>query len=121
MPELDQISKDKLGPCHPNLQRVINEVTRHLTIEVKAAFIDHESQGSTPCTHMEYGKSPHNTIRPTAVDVALVPEDWDDRDGMVGLLWYFQGVADRMKIPIRTEYPNHIELVGDYKERVIYA
>ena len=102
MPAFGARSRERLASCHPDLQRLFNEVVKgfdcaviygHRTVEEQQ---DLYAQGRTKpgkiVTKLDgvSKRSKHNESPSLAVDVVPYPIDWDDLDA-------FRDLADHTK------------------------
>ena len=97
-------SADKLATCHPDLQKVMNEVIKHYDITILEGVRTVERQREL----VEQGKS--KTMRSKhlsqldgyshAVDVALWPIDWNDREKWIMFAGFVKGVAAAIGVKI---------------------
>lgn len=83
MPAFSEKSKAALATAHPELQRLFNDVIRHVNCTV---ITGHRGQGEQNAAYLN-GKSnkrwpdgKHNSFPSKAVDVAPYPIDWDDTE-----------------------------------------
>ena len=104
MPSFGTKSKANLATCHPDLQRLMNEVIKEVDVtilcghrgeaEQNAAFANHTSQ-------LQWPKGKHNKTPSMAVDVARFPLDWNDVSGFKSLAVVIKRVAEELNIPIK--------------------
>jgi len=101
-------SKEKLEEAHPDLQRLFNEVIKHVDCTVicghrgekeqNQAFVEGKSK-------LKYPQGKHNKIPAMAVDVAPYYPDtkirWKDAKGFIHFAGFVRGVASQMGINIR--------------------
>lgn len=110
MPTFSRSSKEKLATCHPDLQRLMNEVIKTTDIiilcghrgevEQNAAFANHTSQ-------LKWPKGKHNSMPSKAVDVAPWPLDWDNEPAFCDLAVLIKRVASEIGVSV--------EWGGDWK------
>lgn len=85
MPKFYKSSLDKLATCHPDLQKVMMEVVRHVDCTVLYGHRDKEDQDKAfadgTSTKM-WPFSRHNSYPSEAVDVAPYPIDWGNAGTM---------------------------------------
>ena len=86
MPAFSKRSRENLSQCHPDLQRLFNDVIQHFDCSVI-------------CGHR--GMEEHNHMPSMAVDVVPYPLDWDDRERFGLLAGFVQGRAIALGINIR--------------------
>jgi hypothetical protein len=104
MPSFGKTSKERLATCHPDIQRLMNEVIKRVDItilcghrgevEQNAAFKNHTSQ-------LKWPRGKHNKTPALAVDIAPYPVDWDDEPGFYSLAVIVKCIAMELKIPIK--------------------
>jgi peptidoglycan L-alanyl-D-glutamate endopeptidase CwlK len=124
MPAFSKSSTDRLSTCHPDLQRLFNEVVKrydctiiegHRTDERQAQLF---TEGKTKIR--KGGK--HTFIPSLAVDVMPYPVDWKDdktqRERRIHFAGIVKGVAHTMGIRIRWggdwNQNDHIESGDDW-------
>lgn len=104
MPKFGSKSKKKLATCHPELQRLCNEVIKYYDFSVleghrtKAKQDNAFKQGRSK---VQYPNSKHNTNPSMAVDIAPYPINWKDTPRWYHFGGYVKATADRLEIPIR--------------------
>ena len=104
MPSFGKTSAARLATCHPEIQRLMNEVIKRVDItilcghrgelEQNAAFANHTSQ-------LRWPKGKHNKTPAMAVDIARYPVNWNDEAGFHSLAVIVKQVADELNIPIK--------------------
>jgi peptidoglycan L-alanyl-D-glutamate endopeptidase CwlK len=91
----------KLNTCHPDLQKILKKAIKHYDITILEGIRTKERQEELVRTgmsktmnskHLDQGDGYSH-----AVDCALWPIDWNDRDRFVFLQGYLKGLADQMK------------------------
>ncbi len=110
MPKYSNRSKAKLQTCHPELQRLFNEIINHydcIIIEGKRSDRRQHELFRQRKSKLDglYRRSKHQTtiIKPlsTAVDVIPYPIDWNDKIRFYHFIGYVRAVANQLKIKIR--------------------
>lgn len=110
MPRFSDRSRAILETCHPDLQRVFNEVVKHVDCTVLVGArgkIDQEKAFSEGRTKLHWPKSKHNKDpyrNPNyslAVDVAPYPINWADTARFYYFAGFVLGVASQMGIKLR--------------------
>jgi len=95
-----QKSLDRLNSCHPDLQKILKEAIKHYDITILEGLRSKERQEELVRTgksktmnsmHLDQGEGNSH-----AVDCALYPIDWADRERFVFLQGYLKGLADAM-------------------------
>lgn len=102
-------SKKKLLECHPDLQRLFNEVIKHLNCAVITGHRGEQEQNQAFWENhslFEYPQSKHNNIPSLASDVVpwfhIRPHiRWDNRDRFYCFGGFVLGIAAKMGINIR--------------------
>jgi len=93
-------SQAKLNTCHPDIQKVLNKAIKHYDITIIEGVRTTERQEELVRTGMSKTmKSKHlkqDDGYSHAVDCALWPIDWNDRERFVFLQGYLKGLADAM-------------------------
>ena len=83
MPRFGKRSRENLSTCHEDLQKVFNEVIKHVDCSVLEGHRDERTQEklfSEGKTKVHYPMGRHNTEPSRAVDVVPYPIDWNDRE-----------------------------------------
>ena len=104
MPRFSKRSKDRLSTCDKRLQKVFNEVIKHVDCSVLEGHRNEERQNKLfeeGKTKVTYPKGRHNHKPSFAVDVVPYPIDWDDRERFHLFAGYVLGVARGMGITLR--------------------
>lgn len=104
MPKFGLASREALATCHPDLQRLFNEVIKHWDCKVLEGHRGKAAQNAAYAAGASQLKWPfgnHNKKPSTAVDVVPYPVDWDDIEGFVAFAFFVQGVAAALGIKIR--------------------
>ena len=104
MPSFSQKSLDKLNTCHPDLQRLFDEVVKDFDCTVLDGHRDKQRQNQMVAdgkSKVIYPNGKHNKEPSEAVDVAPFPVDWNDRERFYYFGGFVKGVASRLGIPIR--------------------
>lgn len=98
-------SKEKLATCHPDLQKLLNEAIKYYDITILEGIRTKERQEELVRTGMSKTmKSKHldqGDGYSHAVDCAIYPIDWSDRERFVLLQGFLMGIATQMGIKIR--------------------
>lgn len=99
MPSFGNRSRANLATCHPDLQRLFNEVIKHFDCTITCGHRTEAEQDAlyakgrtTPgpkVTRAQWPNSKHNTLPSIAVDVTPYPVDWKD----IKRFYYFAGVV----------------------------
>lgn len=100
MPSYSKASSDKLKTCHPDLQKILNFAIQHMDITIIEGLRTVEAQkenvrtGKSQTMNSKHLKQSDGYSH--AVDAALYPIDWKERDRFVYLQAYLKGIADMM-------------------------
>jgi len=104
MPRFGKRSKENLSTCHEDLQKVFNEVIKHVDCSVLEGHRSEERQEklfSEGKTKVHYPKGRHNAKPSRAVDVVPYPVDWNDRERFHLFSGFVIGLARGMGITLR--------------------
>jgi len=97
-------SKEKLATCDERLQKVFNEVIKHVDCAVLEGHRSEERQEKLfkeGKTKVHYPNGRHNSKPSRAVDVVPYPIDWDDRERFHLFAGLVIGLARGMGITLR--------------------
>jgi len=110
MPKFSKASAIKLATCHPDLQRLFNEIikTRDCTIICGARTLEDQQKAfaggfskidgiKTKSKHQISAEKPLSD----AVDVLPYPIKWDDRKGHDNFALAVKATAEHLKIKVR--------------------
>ena len=107
MPSFGKASQNHLSTCHPDLQKIFNEVVKAFDCSVTCGIRTAAEQDrlfEAGKSQLAYPHSKHN-VKPgelsRAVDVIPYPVDWADLKRFSYFAGFVQGIADRLLIPIR--------------------
>ena len=104
MPRFGRASRRNLATCDKRLQKVLNEVIKHVDCSVLEGYRDKERQNKLydeGKTKVKYPEGRHNCNPSFAVDVARYPIDWDDRERHTLFAGFVIGIARGMDIELR--------------------
>ena len=104
MPYFGKKSKERLNTCDSNLQKVFNEVIRHVDCSVLEGHREKDRQNKLfkeGKTKVRYPNGRHNRQPSSAVDVTPYPVDWKDRERQTLFAGFVIGVASQMGINLR--------------------
>lgn len=104
MPAFSDKSESLLKQCHPDLQKVFNEVIKHFDCSVITGHRGKEEQNrmfEKERSKVQWPDSKHNQRPSLAVDVAPYPISWKDRERFYYFSGFVQGIATSMEITIR--------------------
>jgi peptidoglycan L-alanyl-D-glutamate endopeptidase CwlK len=104
MPKFGKRSRQALATCDESLQRLFNEVIKHIDCSVLEGHRNEDKQNE----YYKEGKSKlkfpdgrHNASPSNAVDVTPYPVDWADRERQTLFAGFVMGMARSMGIGIR--------------------
>ena len=104
MPKFGRKSKERLNTCESNLQKVFNEVIKHVDCSVLEGHRGKDRQNrlyKEGKTKVKYPNGRHNRQPSSAVDVTPYPVDWKDRERQTLFAGFVIGVASQMGINLR--------------------
>lgn len=105
MPKFSSKSQERLNTCHPDLQRLFNEVIKHWDCSILCGHrnkLDQDEAHRAGFSQVSFPNSKHNSLPSNAVDVMPWPVDWNDRDRLYMFIGFVRGVAAQMGIKIRS-------------------
>ena len=97
-------SKKRLATCDDRLQKVFNEVIKHIDCSVLEGHRSGERQNKLfeeGKTKVKYPNGRHNSNPSRAVDVTPYPVDWNDRERQTLFAGFVLGIARGMGITLR--------------------
>ena len=104
MPYFGKKSKERLNTCDSNLQKVFNEVIKHVDCSILEGHRSKDRQNKLfeeGKTKVKYPNGRHNRQPSSAVDVTPYPVDWKDRERQTLFAGFVIGVASQMGIKLR--------------------
>jgi len=104
MPYFGKKSKERLNTCDNKLQKVFNEVIKHVDCSVLEGHREKDRQNKLfkeGKTKVKYPDGRHNRQPSSAVDVTPYPVDWKDRERQTLFAGFVIGVASQMGINLR--------------------
>ena len=104
MPRFGKRSKERLATCHEDLQKVFNEVIKHVDCSVLEGERSKERQNElykSGKTKVKYPNGRHNSSPSRAVDVTPYPVDWEDRERQTLFAGFVLGIAQAKGIKLR--------------------
>ena len=104
MPYFGKSSKKRLSTCDDRLQKVFNEVIKHVDCSVLEGHRSKDRQNKLyeeEKTKVKYPNGRHNRQPSSAVDVTPYPVDWEDRERQTLFAGFVIGVASQMGINLR--------------------
>ena len=104
MPKFGRKSKENLNTCDSRLQKIFNEVIKHVDCSVLEGHRSKDRQNKLyeeGKTKVKYPDGRHNRQPSSAVDVTPYPVDWKDRERQTLFAGFVIGVASQMGINLR--------------------
>tara|TARA_R100000664_G_C2759984_1_gene150590 strand:- start:13575 stop:13967 length:393 start_codon:yes stop_codon:yes gene_type:complete len=104
MAKFGKTSRRNLATCDERLQKVFNEVIKHVDCSVIEGHRSEERQNKLfeeNKTKVKYPNGRHNADPSRAVDVVPYPIDWDDRERFHLFAGFVIGIAKSMGINLR--------------------
>ena len=104
MAKFGRRSRENLSTCHEDLQKVFNEVIKHVDCSILEGHRDERTQDryyEEGKTKVRYPMGRHNSKPSRAVDVVPYPVDWDDRERFHLFGGFGLGMARGMGITLR--------------------
>ena len=104
MPRFGRKSKERLASCDPMLQKLFNEVIKHVDCSVLEGHRGEERQNKfydEGKSKVRYPNGRHNANPSLAVDVTPYPVDWEDRERQTLFAGFVVGIARGLGITIR--------------------
>ncbi len=111
-------SKSKLMSCHPQLQRLFNEVVKTHDCTILEGHRDKKRQDDAyeaGLSKLKFPNSKHNRYPSFAVDVIPYPIDFGDLDRIYEFGIFVCETAKRMGIKIR--WGGDWDMDGDFKDQ----
>ena len=99
MPRFGTRSKRNLATCDKRLQRIFNEIIKHVDCSVIEGHRDQQRQDKLydeGKTKLKYPNGRHNLSPSLAIDVVPYPIDWKDRERMTLFAGFVKGLAKGM-------------------------
>ena len=104
MPKYSTRSKQRLSTCDERLQKVFNEVIKHVDCSILEGHRNKERQNKLydeKRTKVKYPNGRHNSSPSKAVDVTPYPVDWEDRERQTLFAGFVLGIARGMGYKLR--------------------
>jgi len=104
MPAFGEKSLKQLSTCHEDLQKLFNEVIKHIDCAVLEGHRGEEAQEEavrTGKSKVHWPNGNHNKKPSLAADVAPWPIDWNDKDRFYYFAGFVKGIAATMGLTIR--------------------
>ena len=97
-------SKRKLSTCHPDLQRIFNEVIKYMDVTIVYGYRGKDIQNrlyNSGFSKLKFPESKHNKTPSLAVDVAPWPTLWTDEKLFYQLYGIVKVISEMLDIKIR--------------------
>ena len=104
MPRFGRTSKTRLAECHPDLQRLFNEVIKTFDCTILCGTRNEEDQNKAfdeGRSKVRFPDGKHNSSPSLAVDVAPWPIDWEDIRRFYLFAGYVRRTAEELGIKVR--------------------
>jgi hypothetical protein len=114
MPKFGESSLKNLSTCHPNLQRLANEVIKYVDHTITCGHRGQAEQDKAFAegkSKLKWPNGEHNKLPSMAIDIAPYPIDWNDAEAFTLLAGVYYGVACMLGIKICLG----IDWDGDFK------
>lgn len=104
MPKFSQKSTEQLATCHPDIQKVFNEVVKHVDCTIIEGYRNQELQDR----YFREGKSTkrfpngeHNQCPSRAVDAMVYPIDWKEPMRQCLFAGFVLGIAKSLGVEMK--------------------
>lgn len=104
MPRFSESSIKRLQTCHPDLQKVFNEVIKYVDCTILCGHRDQADQDEayrTGKSKLQWPRSKHNNAPSLAVDVVPYPVDWNDHKRFYYFAGFVLGIARTLGVELR--------------------
>lgn len=100
-----QKSLEKLNTCHPDLQKVMHEVIKHVdctiiygirTLEEQKQLVESGMSKTMNSKHLKQADGYSH-----AIDVAPYPIDWNNKERFIYFAGFVQGIAKSLGVDLR--------------------
>jgi len=99
-------SKEKLETCHPDIQKICNELIKIMDVTVLEGIRTKEQQEEYVRTGMSQTMDSRHLDQGDgyshAVDLAPYPIDWSDRERFIYMQGMIRGIAQQLGIEVRS-------------------
>lgn len=99
-----RVSQEKLSTCHPDIQKILNEVIKVYDVSVIEGARSYEDQRKYYESGASKTMNSKHLVQPDgwshAIDVAPYPIDWDDKQRFAYMAGLILGIAHSMGIQI---------------------
>lgn len=105
MYKFSKSSEEKLATCHPDLQKLMNEVIKYYDCSIICGHRGEKEQNEAfekGYSKLKFPNGKHNKIPSLAVDVLPYPfKGYQDRDQFLFMQGFIKGIATQLGIKIR--------------------
>ena len=104
MPKYSTRSSNNLAGCHPELQKLFNEVIKWFDCSILCGYRGQEAQDrafANGHSKLEWPNSKHNKFPSDAVDAVPYPIDWEDTERFALFAGFVMGTARQMGIQVK--------------------
>jgi peptidoglycan L-alanyl-D-glutamate endopeptidase CwlK len=104
MPQFSSQSLERLRTCHTSLQKVFNEVIKHVDCTILCGYRSEAEQQEafrTGKSKVVFPNSKHNTNPSLAIDACPYPVDWNDTKRFYYFAGLVMGIAKNLGIELR--------------------
>lgn len=104
MYKFSQLSLERLSTCHPDLQRIFNEVIKEMDCTIVCGYRAEKEQNmayESGYSQLRFPYSKHNTNPSLAIDVIPYPSLYSDSKAIYHFAGYVKGIANKLHIPIK--------------------
>lgn len=102
--QFSEASKKHLDTCHPDLQKLMNEVIKWYDCTILCGHRGEDDQNKAFAngnSKLEWPSGKHNSLPSKAVDAAPFPLDWNDIKRFYHFIGFVKGIAKGLRIDIR--------------------
>ena len=109
MPKFGRKSKERLNTCDKRIQKVMNEVIKHVDITILCGHRNEEDQNKaveSGNSKAKWPKGRHNKYPSLAIDIAIYDKtvpggvDWHDKERFTLLAGFVLGIAKSLDIEL---------------------
>jgi len=105
MYKFSKSSEEKLATCHPDLQKIMNEVIKYYDCSIICGHRGEKEQNEAfekGYSKLKFPNGKHNKIPSLAVDILPYPfKGYQDRDQFLFMQGFIKGIATQLGIKIR--------------------
>lgn len=104
MPKFSKRSQERLSTCHPDLQRLFNEVIKHYDCTVLDGHRSEKLQDFafySGKSKVKWPNSKHNSTPALAVDIVPYPVDWENINEFYQFAGFVKATAIKLNINVK--------------------